>query len=225
MAVTETSKYEMWLTYNAEAEKIQLPVHPERLQIENGSSNDSVNIVGLGEVVIMQSRPALRFSFSSFFPATPFPGIQVQTLTPPLTLVQKLNTWKAGKKPVHFIVTTCGIDIFCTIENFTYYEEGGDPGTYQYTLELKEYREIAIRSVTVDTENQTATVEPQDAAPRVDNTVQPKTYTVKPGDCLFNIAKKLYGNGNDYKKIYAANRDIIGGNPNLIYAGQVFTIP
>ncbi|MBQ9346427.1 MAG: LysM peptidoglycan-binding domain-containing protein, partial [Oscillibacter sp.] len=87
------------------------------------------------------------------------------------------------------------------------------------------YREIAIRSVTVDAESGTATVEPQDAAPRVDNTVQPKTYTVKPGDCLYNIAKRLYGKGEDWRKIYNANRDTIGGNANFIKPGQVFTIP
>ena len=219
------SKYEMWLTYNAEKEKIQLPVHPERLQVQNGSRNDSVDIVGLGEIVIMKSRPAFRLSFSSFFPAAPFPGVQVQSLTPPLTLVQKINEWKAGKKPIHFIVTSCGIDIYTAIENFTYYEDGGDPGTYQYTLDLREYREIAVRSVTVNSATQIATVEPQDSAPRVDNTVQPKTYTVKPGDCLYNIAKRLYGKGEEWKKIYAANRGSIGGNPNLIYPGQVFAIP
>lgn len=220
-----TSKYEMWLTYNAESEKIQLPVHPERLQIENGSGNDSVDIVGLGEIVIMRTRPALRFSFSSFFPATRFPGVQVETLTPPLTLIQTINEWKAGKKPIHFIVTACGIDVYAAIESFSYYEQGGDPGTYQYTLNLKEYREIAVRSVTVDTSSRTATVEPQDAAPRVDNTVQPKTYTVKPGDCLYNISKRLYGSGDDWKKIYEANREVIGGNANFITPGQVFKIP
>ena len=52
-----------------------------------------------------------------------------------------------------------------------------------------------------------------------------KTYTVKPGDCLWNIAKKFYGKGSDYTKIYNANKGKIGSNPNLIYPGQVFTIP
>ena len=55
--------------------------------------------------------------------------------------------------------------------------------------------------------------------------MQPKTYTVKSGDCLWNIAKKYYGNGAQYTKIYNANRGVIGGNPNLIYPGQVLTIP
>lgn len=51
-----------------------------------------------------------------------------------------------------------------------------------------------------------------------------KTYTVKSGDCLWNIAKARYGDGRQFTKIYEANRDIIK-NPNLIYAGQNLKIP
>lgn len=216
-------KYQMWLTYNAEKEKIQLPVLPESFQTQNGSNNDSIDITGLGEITIMQGRPALQFSFSSFFPAAKFPGLQVSSITKPLTLVQKINTWKASKKPVHFICTACGVDLYCTIEKFDYDEEGGDPGTYQYSITLKEYREITVRQVKVDIPKKEATV--QKEKPRVDNSVQPKTYTVKSGDCLWNIAKKYYGSGSNYTKIYNANKGTIGGNPNLIYPGQVLTIP
>lgn len=218
-----TTKYQMWLTYNAEKEKIQLPVLPETFKTNNGSSNDSMDITGLGEIIIMQSRPALEFSFSSFFPAARFPGIQVSSLTKPLELVQKINSWKASKKPVHLIATACGVDLYCVIEKFNYSEEGGDPGTYQYDITLKEYREITVRQVKVDIPAKEATVEKETA--RVDNSVQPKTYTVKSGDCLWNIAKKFYGSGSDYTKIYNANKGTIGGNPNLIYPGQVLTLP
>ena len=86
-------KYEMWLTYNAEKEKIQLPVLPSSFEVKNGSQNDSVTLTGLGEVTILQSRPALQFCFSSFFPAAKFPGLQVSTLTKPLTLIQKILNW------------------------------------------------------------------------------------------------------------------------------------
>jgi nucleoid-associated protein YgaU len=213
----------MWLTYNAEKEKIQLPVLPETFNTNNGSSNDSMDITGLGEIIIMQSRPALQFSFSSFFPAARFPGLQVSSITKPLELVQKINTWKASKKPVHFIATACGVDLYCSIEKFNYSEEGGDPGTYQYDITLKEYREITVRQVKVDIPSKEATVEKEEA--RVDNSVQPKTYTVKSGDCLWNIAKQFYGSGSDYTKIYNANKGTIGGNPNLIYPGQVLTLP
>ena len=60
-------------------------------------------------------------------------------------------------------------------------------------------------------------------APSQEPTAQ-RTYTVKKGDCLWNIAKKFYGNGALYTKIYDANTKAIA-SPNLIYVGQVFVIP
>lgn len=65
---------------------------------------------------------------------------------------------------------------------------------------------------------------PPPATPVVTPPVQQRTYTVKKGDCLWNIAKKYYGKGSLYTKIYDANRDKIK-NPNLIYPGQVLKIP
>lgn len=50
-------------------------------------------------------------------------------------------------------------------------------------------------------------------------------YTVKRGDNLWKIAKAYYGSGALWTKIYAANKAVIGNNPNLIYPGQVLTIP
>jgi LysM repeat protein len=210
----------MWLTYNAESEKLQIPVLPEKFNVSLGSNNSSVNVTELGEVVIKQSRPAYQFSFSSFFPATTCPGVTV-SLNEPLTYVEKLKTWIEGDKPIHFIITDIGIDTFCTIEKFNYYEQGGDVGTIHYDLDLKEYREVTVRQVTV--ENTTATVTQTET--RVDNTTTPKTYTVKSGDCLWNIAKSFYGDGAKYPTIYNANKSVIGSNPNVIYPGQVLTIP
>lgn len=44
------------------------------------------------------------------------------------------------------------------------------------------------------------------------------------GDCLWNIAKKYYGNGRKWKKIYNANKDKIS-DPNIIYPKQKLVIP
>ena len=48
---------------------------------------------------------------------------------------------------------------------------------------------------------------------------------MKRGDFLRKIAKAFYGDENQWKKIYDANRTVIGPNPNLILPGQVLTIP
>ena len=52
-----------------------------------------------------------------------------------------------------------------------------------------------------------------------------RTYTVKKGDSLSKIAKELYGDASKWQQIYEANKDLIGGNPNLIQPGQELTIP
>lgn len=219
------TSYQMWLTYNAEAEKLRIPVLPEKFSVSLGSNNSSVDVVGLGEIVIKQARPALQFSFSSFFPKKTFPGVSVSGLTSPLTCVEKLKKWYDGDKPVHLILTDVGVDVYCTIESFTYYEQGGDVGTIHYSMTLKEYREVTVRQVTVKTTATVTKATVKSTTTRVDNTTTPKTYTVKKGDCLWNIAKKYYGSGSKYTVIYNANKSVIGSNPNLIYAGQVLTIP
>lgn len=48
--------------------------------------------------------------------------------------------------------------------------------------------------------------------------------TVQPGYTLWGISRRNYGEGLLYVKIFEANRDRIR-NPDLIYPGQVFTIP
>lgn len=49
-------------------------------------------------------------------------------------------------------------------------------------------------------------------------------YTVEAGDTLWKIARKLYGRGWRWRRIYEANTDKIK-NPEYIYAGQVLFIP
>lgn len=60
-------------------------------------------------------------------------------------------------------------------------------------------------------------------------------YTVMPGDSLWRIARGLLEDLFDsptgeqvtqfWMEIYRTNRDVIGGDPNLIQPGQVLSIP
>jgi nucleoid-associated protein YgaU len=217
------SKYQMWLTYNGETEKIRFPVLPEEIQIKKGGANKSVDIQGLGEVVIKQDPRAITISFSSFFPFTPFPGVQFDELTPPSDIKDKITVWKNSDKPVHFLVSGTTINLYCAIEDFSYSEQGGDIGTLHYSLTLKEYKETAARQVKIDIPTQKAVV-PEPSPARTDNRAPEKTYTVVKGDCLWNIAAKHLGSGSRYTEIYNLNTDIIK-NPNLIYPGQVLKLP
>jgi LysM repeat protein len=50
------------------------------------------------------------------------------------------------------------------------------------------------------------------------------SYTVQPGNSLWAIARQAYGGGTRYTIIFSANKDHIH-DPNLIYPGQVITLP
>lgn len=62
---------------------------------------------------------------------------------------------------------------------------------------------------------------PQGPAPVVTDA---SVVTVQPGFTLWRIARENYGDGALYVKVFQANKDLIR-NPDLIYPGQVFTVP
>jgi LysM domain len=51
-----------------------------------------------------------------------------------------------------------------------------------------------------------------------------RTYTVAAGDSLSKIAKNIYGNANQYMKIFEANKDKLS-DPDKIKVGQELVIP
>jgi nucleoid-associated protein YgaU len=51
-----------------------------------------------------------------------------------------------------------------------------------------------------------------------------QSYTVVKGDSLSKIAKRYYGDAQQWRKIYEANKAEIK-DPDLIYPGQTFRIP
>lgn len=52
--------------------------------------------------------------------------------------------------------------------------------------------------------------------------VEPRTYTVKPGDTLFGIAKQTLGKGSRWTEIAALNK---GLRPDRLKAGQTLMLP
>lgn len=57
-----------------------------------------------------------------------------------------------------------------------------------------------------------------------DSAAASRSYTVKKGDTLSAIAKEVYGDANQYNKIFEANKPMLS-DPNKIYPGQTLRIP
>lgn len=52
-----------------------------------------------------------------------------------------------------------------------------------------------------------------------------KKHVVQKGESLSLIAKQYYGDVKKWKKIYEANKQVVGANPDLIKPGQELVIP
>lgn len=142
----------------------------------------------------------------------------------PLDVQQKLYKKKAAGQAENFVVggKKVGDNPFVIteiVEQFKTLYTDGRPIRIDFQITLKEYANKVAEITTIP------------AARQIGNGMQTavKTcndmYTVVKGDCLWNISKKFYGSGAQYTKIYNANKTVIGGNPNLIYPGQVLSIP
>lgn len=201
-------------------ESIILPVNPSELVISGGGTtfSDSQVIKG-GERTIIGNSMLQGVAFSSFFPRDYDSSYCVKKDIPdPWEAVDKINKWRESGKPVKLLITGTDINMYATIRKFDYKEKGGEPGDVYFDIEFKEFKFIKIREVVKETPK----VEQQSDRP--ETAVTANTYTVVKGDCLWNIAKRFYGSGNQYTKIFDANSPPIQ-NPNLIYPGQVLTIP
>lgn len=51
------------------------------------------------------------------------------------------------------------------------------------------------------------------------------TYTVRPGDTLIGISKRLLGDPLKFASLYALNKRVIGNNPNHIRPGMQLVVP
>lgn len=204
---------EFWLK-KSNSDKFMLPVNPESFAFTEKHNNTSVNVNSIGEVNLLGKRDLKTGTISSHFPKRDRNYANNSGRQAPYTYINKLLSWKSSGKPIQLIITGTKINFQVTIETLKYGEQDGTGDVY-YDLTLKEYRAVEIKKTKLKKKSK-----PKRPAAKK----KTKTYTVKSGDCLWNIAKKFYGNGAQYTKIYNANKGKIK-NPNLIYPGQVLTIP
>ncbi len=200
-------------------ESMILPVNPSEPVISGGGTSFSdIQVIEGGERTMIGSSQLRQVSFSSFFPRDYDPSYCIQKDIPkPWEAVKKMNAWRASGKPVKLLITGTDINMYATIRKFDYREKGGEPGDVYYDIEFKEFVFIKIREISKQTKVQQQSNRPETSASAT-------TYTVVKGDCLWNIAKRFYGNGRQYIKIFNANNPPIK-NPNLIHPGQTFIIP
>lgn len=199
---------EFWLTFNNGAEKLQLPVNPSEFTISKGNLNQTVSVNDVGEVNLIGKPGLASVSLASFFPAREYGFCEYSSFPDSYDCVQLIDSWRLSGKPIRLIISGTNINLAMAIENFDYGEKGGTRDVY-YTLELKEYRFLSVQNTARGNETRP-----------VSRSV-PQDYVVKSGDTLWEIAKRLTGDGGNFQDIAAKNSIV---DPNMIYPGQKLVI-
>lgn len=220
-------KYELILTLGTK--EIEFPVLPEKLEISSPGQNESVSVLGLGEVNRLRQRGLRELSFESFFPAREAPYATGKH-TPPRTLIYAIMAYRQKKKPARLRLTgsNLNVNMEVAIEELTYWEAAGEIGDIYYKIKFREYVEYGPRQVTLSSSGQKAK---ESAAKRPGTPNQPKSHTVVRGDNLWAISKTYYGSGQKYGALYQKNKPVIDQQNKgkrvdkyTIYPGQVLVL-
>lgn len=208
---------------------MRFPVLPSEYKVQGSRGIETVNINAVGETDLGGMRGLRTVSFSSFFPKRYDPSYcEFRGIKNPRRYVKHIEQMMNGGI-VKLIITGTAINFPCRISSFEWGEDDGT-GDIRFSITLKEHRKVAISQSRVVAESQATTqtasedTSAKDTAKREDTREKPRTYTVKRGDCLSSIARKLTGS-SDWHALYEQNKSIIGSNPNLIRDGTVLTIP
>lgn len=214
---------------------VLLPIPPSKLELKISNNNKTYDLINYSQINVLKNPGLSSLEFEVVLPNTKYPfAMYKNNFQNAKFYLGVLENLKVNRSAFQFIVVRKfpnGKDIFNTnikvaLEEYTITDTTEEGFDTKVKIKLKQYKEYSTKKVQVTikqyrppavtrtvTTNNTAVAKPSG-----------QNYTVKRGDCLWNIAKRFYGNGAKYTTIYNANRSKIR-NPNLIYPGQVLWIP
>lgn len=214
---------------------VLLPIPPSKLELKISNNNKTYDLINYSQINVLKNPGLSSLEFEVVLPNTKYPfAMYKNNFQNAKYYLGVLENLKVNRSAFQFIVVRKfpnGKDIFNTnikvaLEEYTITDTTEEGFDTRVKIKLKQYKEYSTKKVQVTikqykppavtrtvTTNNTAAAKPSG-----------QNYTVKRGDCLWNIAKRFYGNGAKYTTIYNANRSKIK-NPNLIYPGQVLWIP
>jgi len=224
------------MAYDFYIDSMLLPVTPSKLSISIDNKNRTLVLINEGEINVLKKAGLTDISFTALLPQTRYPfAVYKSGFQKADVFLDKLEQLKTSQKPFQFIVSRAfpngklmfDTNIKVSLEDYKIIEDTKNGFDVNVEVKLKQYRDYETKTVnvTIKQEKPVATVQntrPAESSPAPKT--QPKTYTVKKGDTLWGIAKKYYGNGSLYPKVFEANKGILK-NPNIIQIGQVLTLP
>lgn len=211
------------------------PSLPDSIDVRSSTRYETYSLIRGGEVKLPNGTEVETISWKAvFYGESKKTEVMIRQWEEPKSCVSKLKTWQQNGTPLRLLVTNTDINIDVTISDLKCTETGAF-GNIEYDIDFNAYRAIKVYT-TEEKGVTTAVTTPRPSNTKTETTAAAKTYTIKSGDTLWAIAKRNYGNGAEYTKIYNANKDLIekvakqhkrksSDNGHWIYPGTTITIP
>ena len=237
-----TNGYEFYFKDGSDV--LTFPITPSELSIKVGSNNKTITLINEGDINILKSPSLVEVEFEARFPMRKYP--YSREVSDFKTYHDKFKELKENKKSFRFIVSrttpngkaTWDTNLLMALEEFELTENADEGDDVLVSFKLKQYKEYGIKKLPASYLNQKPDTTSTSNTSRSNDGkgTTSSVYTVKPRDCLWNIAKAAYGSGSKYKTIYNANKSAIeadakkhgkksSSNGHWIWPGLKLTIP
>ncbi len=216
---------DFYLTEKLTGGGIALSMLPEQLTHKSSAEFERYNIINTGPVEVHNGNGLQTFSWNGQLPGRSVKGmafVKEWHWQPPEQIERMIRGWEESSTILCFMVTETNINHDVVVRDFDITLKGTN--YWNYSIELAEHRDLRIytvqEAVNRKTSGRTRTM--SNVAYAREKQI---SYVLKPGDTLWNLAKRYFGNGEQYVRIYEINKDVIGSDPAILRSGTVITLP
>ena len=210
------------------------PVAPSSIDIKINNQNETITLANEGEVNLIKTPGLTDITFDFLLPGIvyPFAIYPSGKFQNPSVYISQLEKLKTEGKVFKFVILRklpsrslgYNFSMSVTLEDYTLKEDAEEGIDIIASINLKQYRDFGTKKVVFK---------------KKINKKGKKTggnYTVKRGDCLWNISKKKLGKASRWKEIYKLNKSVIekearkhgrksSSNGHWIYPGTKLKLP
>ena len=229
--------------YQFYIDNILYPVPPEKLQVKIANKNETITLINTGEVNRLKASGLTELSITDLLlPAVKYPFAEYGSagFQRPSVYLGQLEQLKTGKKTFRVVLIRklanrdlgWRTSMTCTLEDYTITEDAKEGVDVKVDMTFKQWRSYGTKKITFK-KSKGKTIK-QTTIGRSSKKRATQSYTVKKGDTLKGIAKKLLGSASYWKDIYKLNKKVIQkaakkrgkpGNGSWLFAGTKLQIP
>lgn len=230
------------MAYYMFMDTMQIPIPPESLTTTINNKNNTLDLLGVGEVNVLQSPGLTDISFKMLLPNSDYPFNESLIFKGRKAsyYIDKLEELKNGsnttgisavdsvldKRKFQFIVVRMKpngemlqmTNMKVTLEDYRIVEEASEGFDCYAEITLKQWRDYGTKKVTLETDKDGNVAGTAEQKRPVDGKVANSTAKASTGCTLQRIVKKELGNTNNLFKIAALNKIAV---PGVLAVGQV----